>query len=155
MSISRLNAGKRSSPPSLVNAPPVSGLAFVALSLGNLVLGTVAGLFLRGPKYPLASGSGIVAMIKPTSAGLDWSSLQTSASSAESSPSYLSYSCSQNGRIFCASLFASRKCSRYYFSHSVSFMAYRFFLTFCNLSTYLLLYAMNLSSAFNSLSSIR
>jgi hypothetical protein len=104
-----LNAGKRSSPPVLVPAPTVSGLALVALFLGVLVPGTVAGLLLRGPKYPLASGSGIVAMIKPTSAGLDRSSVWTSISGAESSILFLSCSCGQNGRALCASLFASRK----------------------------------------------
>jgi hypothetical protein len=155
MSVSELNAGKRSSPHVLVPAPTVSGLALVALLLGALVPGMVASLLLRGPKYPLASGSGIVAMIKLISAGLDRSSVRTSTSSAEFSTPFLSYSCGQNGRALCASLFASGKCSRYSFSHSVSSMACRFFSTFCNLSTHLVLYAMNSSSAFNSLSSAR
>ena len=152
MSVSRLNVGKQSSPSALVDAPIVSGLAFVALLLAALVPDTVVGLLLRGPKYPLASGSGIVAMIKPTSAGLDWFSLWTSTSSVESSLSFMSSSCGQNGRALCASLFASGKCSRYSFSHSISSIAYRFLSTFCNLSTHLVLYAMNSSSAFNSLS---
>jgi hypothetical protein len=155
MSVSRLNAGKRSSPPALVHAPTMSGLALVALLLGALVLGTVAGLLLWGPKYPLASGSGIVAMIKPTFARLDRSSVRTSTSGAESSTPFLSCSCGQNGRALYASLFASGKCSRYSFSHSVSSVACRFFSTFYNLSTHLVLYAMNSSSAFNSLSSTR
>jgi hypothetical protein len=110
---------------------------------------------LRGPKYPLAFGSGIVAMIKPTSAGLDRSSVRTSPSGAESSTPFLSCSCGQNGRALCAFLFALGKCSRYSFSHSVSFMACRFFSTFYNLFTHLVLYAMNSSSAFNSLYSAR
>jgi hypothetical protein len=53
----------------LVTAPTVRGLALVALLLGALVPGTVADLLLQGPKYPLASGLGIVAMIKPTTTG--------------------------------------------------------------------------------------
>jgi hypothetical protein len=155
MSVPGLNAGKRSSPPALVPAPTVTGLVLVALLLGALVPGMVAGLLLRGPKYPLASGSGMVAMIKPTSAVLDRSSVWTSTSGAEASTPFLSCSCGHNGRPLCASLFASGKCSRYSFSHSASSMAYRFFSTFCNLSTHLVLYAMNSSSAFNSLSSAR
>ena len=128
----------------------MSRLTLVGLLLIALVPGMIVGLFLRGPKYPLAFGSGIVAMIKPTSVGLDQSSVRTSPSSAKSSPPFLSYSCSQNGRALCASLFALGKCSKYSFSHSISSMACRFFSTFCNLSTHLVLYAMNLSSAFNS-----
>jgi hypothetical protein len=155
MSVSGLNAGKRSSPPALVPPPTVSGLVLVALFLKALVPGMVAGLLLQGLKYPLASGSGIVAMIKPTSVGLDRSSVRTSTSSVESSTPFLSCLCDQNGRALCASLFASGKCSRYSFSHSVSSMACRFFSTFYNLSTHLVLYAMNSSSAFNSLSSAR
>jgi hypothetical protein len=89
MSIPGLNAGKRSSPSALVPAPTVSGLALVALLLGALVPGMVVGLVLRGPKYPLASGSGIVAMIKPTSAGLERSSGRTSTSA----PSLPLHSC--------------------------------------------------------------
>jgi hypothetical protein len=155
MSVSRLNAGKRSSPPALVPTTTMTGLALVALFLGALVPGMVASLLLRGPKYPLASESGIVAMIKPTSAGLDRSSVRTSTSGAESSTPFLSCLCGQNGRALCASLFALGKCSRYSFSHSVSSMACRFFSTFCNFYTHLVLYAMNSSSAFNSLSSAR
>jgi hypothetical protein len=155
MSVSGLNAGNRSFPPALVSPPTVSGLALVALLLGSLVLGMVAGLLLRGPKYLLASRSGIVAMIKPTFVGLDRSSVRTSIFGAKSSTPFLSCSCGQNGRALCASLFASGKCSRYSFNHSISYMACRFFSTFCNLSTYLVLYAMNSSSTFNSLSSAR
>jgi hypothetical protein len=155
MSVSGLNARNRSSPHALVLAPTVNGLVLVALFLRALVSGTVAGLLLRGPKYPPAFGSGIVAMIKPTSAGLDRSSVRTSTSGVKSSTLFLSCSCDQNGRALYAFLFASGKCSRYSFCHSVSSMACRFFSTFCNLSTYLVLYTMNSSSAFNSLSSAR
>jgi hypothetical protein len=155
MSVPGLNAGKRSSPPALVPAPTVSGLVLVALLLGALVPGMVAGLLLWGPKYPLASRLGIVAMIKPTSVGLDRSSVRTSTSGAKSSTPFLSCSCGQNGRALYASLFASGKCSRYSFSHSISSMVCRFSSTFCNLSTHLVLYAMNSSSAFNSFSSVR
>ena len=155
MLVSGLNVGNQSSSLALVLVPIVSGLALVALLLRALVPSMVVGLLLRGLKYLLAYGSGIVAMIKPTSAGLKRSSMQTFTSSTESSTPFLSCSCGQNNRALCASLFASGKCSRYSFNHFVSSMACGFFLTFCNRSTHLILYAMNSSSAFNSLSFAR
>jgi hypothetical protein len=71
MSTSGLNAGKRSSPPVAVAAAPVISGALRALLLGALAAATVAGLLLRGPKYPLAFGLGIVAIIKLTSGGVE------------------------------------------------------------------------------------
>jgi hypothetical protein len=71
MSTFGLNAGKRSFPPvAVVTALVISG-ALRALFLGALAAATVAGLLLRGTKYLLASGLGIVAIIKPTSGGVE------------------------------------------------------------------------------------
>jgi hypothetical protein len=67
MSFSGLNGGNRSSPPPLLLAQNVCCAALDALLLGALVTATVDGLLLRGPKYPRAFGSGIVAMMKSTS----------------------------------------------------------------------------------------